>query len=200
MSFTGATLIDPGLFKREIAAEMRTEKEEGVKASFQPKIAASTIEVDHRKQVWEQAEQLAVCEARGCDGRPRGTGSVTRFLVGMASARRSEFLAAQAQRDRQIDAERQAIAALPSAEAMYRESGLIARVDALDRFLNSHPAARRAWQVLFWLLLCIESLVLTGRIICPTETVDDYAERVREQRAAVALKSLTDSMMGPNRG
>jgi uncharacterized membrane protein YhdT len=193
-----ASAVDLCLFAREIEGQIRLDAKHSLRQQHDRERADQERVVEARKADWEAAEARARCEANGtCGTVVPGPGPLWRDLSTRAVQRRDDYLKASHQLDAMKAGQALAIQALATSEAVVREAGLLARIDALARFNQAHEAAQWAYLLLFLFVAALEGACILikasfGNIL------SDRIHHERERLAGHQLKVYVDEMTSPD--
>ena len=193
----GAVTFDLILFEREVHQQLNREAQERVVADYAARLQAKTIDVQQRKKDWLEGQRAAECEANGtCGSRMRNVGPVYRELARQVERLRRDYEASLVALSDLDTARERSLQALTHSNAATNQAGLLARIEALQRYVEGNLTARLTWMLLFALVLCFELTVVFVKFVFP-ETVDDVIERVRESVRTHQATTYEEALKSP---
>lgn len=152
--------------------------------------------ISTKKEAWLAAQDRANCEANGtCGSGKPSIGPIYRELARQADVLHQEYLDAEAALSPLQEEMTGKIRA--SHAAAHRESGILARMEALMEYLHDKPHAQAFWAALFTLVLVLELIVVFAKSAFRQETVDDHIRRVREQVGILRADNYIEVMVNP---
>lgn len=176
----GASTIDLVLFEREIADTLKTNAMQEQSASYDHQLVILSEREASIYKEWQLAINKANCEANGtCGSRQRSVGPIYRELASQADVLWMEFGDAKAKREAKELERDVALKALANSDAPLNAAGLLARIEALHRYVRANPYAMAAWLIVFSIILALELMVVFVKWSFE-ETVDDRLERTKE--------------------
>lgn len=195
-----ASAVDLCLFAPEIESQIRLDAQSSLRQEYEREQAEQKRSVEALKADWEAAEARARCEATNRCGTSSGVvgpGKLWRDLSDRAAQRREDYLQASHRLDAMKAEQALAIQALATSEAVVREAGLLARIDALARFNQAHEAATWAYLLLFLFVAALEGACILikasfGNIL------SDRIHHEKERLAGYQLKVYVDEMTSPD--
>lgn len=198
VALLAASAFDLVVFKREIAAELRAERQRAVKLEYRTRAKELEARIAERKRDWEVAQVAANCEANGTCGSGRASiGPIYAELARQADWAREQYVLATGEREHLAISRGRALArAARRAEA---EAGLLERLEALHAYARGKPVALAFWGLLFCLMLSVECMVIVVKWACGGKTVDDFIEETREVASRLHAESYLRALQSPCR-
>jgi hypothetical protein len=191
-----ASTFDLVLFEKEIRASLNASAEAKVSKVYSDRRSALQGDITGKKEAWIAAQARANCEANGtCGSGKPSIGPIYRELARQAEVLHQEYLAAEATLAPLQEEMTRKIGA--SHAAAHRESGILARMEALREYLQDKPHAQAFWAVLFSLVLALELIVVFTKSAFRQETVDDHIRHVRERVSRIKADNYIDVMVDP---
>ncbi|MCH8556014.1 MAG: DUF4407 domain-containing protein [Schleiferiaceae bacterium] len=179
MSVLGSYLVDTFLFNSEIK-EMLSNKQKATLEKEQGKLYATDPELQDLALKAEKIESKIAAsfasfslEMHGVDGRSKGYGSRAKTH----EAREAQFEAQLEKVEQQMQNRREQLTEQAEATAAEQANGLLAQLDALERFMKANPFSKKIFWLIFGFLMLIESLVLSIKLSEKTPFEHAYATR-----------------------
>ena len=196
----GASTVDLVIFEREVARQMKSDRQARLEAGHDGLIASRRADEREKKAAWLAAQAAASCEANGtCGSRVRSTGPIYRELARHAAVLQAQHAEALAALDKAIAERARILAEWDAAGDPLADAGLLARIEALHQYTLANPAARVAWLLFFTLVLFFELMVVLAKLVFG-HTVDDELDQIREaishHRAHAYLEAVTSPVAG----
>jgi hypothetical protein len=190
-----ACALDLCLFASEIRSQLHTDGRQALTAQYDARLEQASHSVERAQNAWEAAQKAENCEANGSCGSHRSLpGKIWRVLHDQTLERRADYLGAERTRDELEAKKAAALAELATSQSVIRDAGLLARLDALHRFMRAHVTAFHVWLVFFALIVLMEMVVLLVKATFG-ETVDDRIDALRDRlsdhRAVEYVEALT---------
>lgn len=191
----GASTVDLVIFDKEVSKELRRIEETKISVNYEPLLEKQLQLVQQKKLDWFAAQDAANCEANGlCGSGSKNLGPIYKALKEQADGLRKEY--ARAQMDLEtLKSER--IKQLEVADNnIVRESGLLARIQALHLYITENTAALVVYVLFLGLILLLELIVVIAKLVF-SETVDDEIEKCRSEKSRHVAKEYLNLITSP---
>jgi hypothetical protein len=193
----GSSMFDLVIFEREIVHQLRQSAEAKVADEFDKAMKDQRANVERQRSDWFEAQRTANCEANGtCGSGVRSTGPVYKQLARQTELLRQEYVQTQARLEKMAQDHASSMARLRTSPEAEEQAGLLARLEALHRYIDSNGVARMAWWAFFLLVLFLELTVVLAKLVFG-ETVDDQLSAMREELSHHKAKTYKDAITSP---
>ena len=179
MSILGSYFVDTIIFSSEID-EVLNKKQETTEKGYLDDFYANDPELLALGEKVEKIEAKIAAsfasfsmEMHGEDGRSKGYGDRAKTH----EAREAQFEAQLEKVEQQMQNRRAQLTEQAKATAAEQANGLLAQLDALERFMKANPFSKKIFWLIFGFLMLIESLVLSIKLSEKTPFEHAYATR-----------------------
>lgn len=175
MALLGSCVLDISLFARDIDLAMHEKAATATHSGYGAELAAQEKAITAANDAYLKAEADVACEVnQKCSGRA-GCGTACKAKMAIAARLHAELERAKA-RYEALRTERQT--AVDASHDARKPAGMLARIQALQEFTSTRPAAQMLWMLFFALVFVIELLVL-GIKLAFGKTLSDEIESLR---------------------
>ncbi len=188
IAILGASTVDLVIFDKEVTQELRKTEEAKISSNYDIQLTKQLHLVLQKKKDWLIAQDAANCEANGkCGSGSKNLGPIYHALKVQADILHRDY--DKAQSDYEMLNKEKSFKLLEAHTNILRDSGLLARIQALHQYIKENNAAFIAYFLFFALILFFELMVVIAKLVFK-ETVDDEIENAKAQIAIYKTKTF----------